>query len=77
MTDQPGSILATGQRLVQEAVAQIPPGKRRALVVLMDGDRTIAAEYVSKFGDAWEFSLSLQKKWEQAPTARIVVRGSW
>ena len=77
MADQPGSILATGQALIRDAVAQLPPGKRRALVVLIDQDKTIAAEWVERIGDHVEFSAAFRKAYQESLTARVVVRATW
>ena len=74
---RPGSILATGQGLIRDAMAQLPPGKRRALVVLVDGDQTIAAEWVERVGDHVEFSAGFRKMYQESLTARVVVRASW
>lgn len=75
---RPGAILSTGQRLIKDAVAQMPPGKRRAFVVLYDEKhQTIAAEYVQRVGDTWEFSIGFRKEWEKKPTARFVVQAAW
>ena len=81
MTDSPfgppGSILATGQRLINEAVAQIPAGKKHAIVALIDGDRTIYAESIHRVGDVWTFSLGFRKEWEKKPTMRFLVQAAW
>jgi hypothetical protein len=72
--------LAEGmKRQIQSALAEIPEGKRGALLVVADenGARAMLAAKIGSTGD-WKIAAGIGVPWkERKPTGWIGVQGAW
>lgn len=64
------------KRLIAESFAEVPEGKRGALVVIADrhGAR---AHLAAKLGDEWKVAFAAGTTWEGRIEGKVAVLGSW
>lgn len=71
-------ISAQAKQLLVEAFAQVPPGKRGALVVFADGHGA-RAHLAAPVGDngAWKIALTGGVTYHGAITGQVAIVGTW
>jgi hypothetical protein len=67
---------------VHEQVAQIPAGKKGALVIVLEHHEgrpaTVSFGTAAKLGDNWAVSLNLEQQLRKtSPTFTVAIAGSW
>lgn len=70
------TLLADGQRLIQEQFAAVPEHKRGALVAIADLDG-VKLGVAARFGDDWKLAAEFERTWAKDMTARIAVVHTW
>lgn len=82
ITLTPGALLTSGQRLIDEAVAQIPEGKHLAALAVFSAapgqTATVTLGVAVKAGEHVKVSAALVQELKKAgPTATVAVQWIW
>jgi hypothetical protein len=72
----PGPIFQSAQRALSEALAEVPAGRRGAIVVVAHENDVEAAVYF-RGGEHWEFGGSVKAAQDQKPSGQVAVRFTW